>query len=174
MGCIVLFFYCIVYNPNCFARPSSSLAKGHHKGVDWWAFGVLIYEMLAGNTPFMSYGIDQMTLFKRIVQAKYTFPRSNVVNDEAQDLIKRLLVNRQANRLGCLARGDLDIREHPWFGSSINTEQLLKKEIKAPWVPKIKDPLDSQYFDSYKHIEREPQKMETKLSPSQQLLFKDF
>lgn len=156
-----------------YLAPEIILAKGHHKGVDYWAFGVLVYEMLVGSTPFMSYGIDQMSLFKRIVQAKYTFPKSGLVNEHAQDLIKRLLVSRQANRFGCLAGGDKDIRDHPWF-EGMSTEDLLKKKIKAPWVPDIKDPLDSQHFDSYKHIENEAPTRKPPLSARQQQLFKDF
>ena len=156
-----------------YLAPEIILSKGHDKGVDYWAFGILIYEMLVGSTPFMSYGLDQMSLFKRIVKAKYTFPKSGVVNSDAQDLIERLLVSRQSNRLGCLARADKDIRDHPWL-KSINIEDLLKKKITAPWVPKIKDPLDSQYFDSYKHIENEMEVKKPPLSKRQQDLFKDF
>ena len=156
-----------------YLAPEIILSKGHDKGVDYWAFGILIYEMLVGSTPFMSYGLDQMSLFKRIVKAKYTFPQSGVVNNDAQDLIERLLVSRQSNRLGCLAHADKDIRDHPWL-KSINTEELLKKKITAPWVPEIKDPLDSQYFDSYKHIENEMEVKKPPLSKRQQDLFKDF
>mmetsp|Transcript_25853 Transcript_25853/g.40183 ORF Transcript_25853/g.40183 Transcript_25853/m.40183 type:complete len:794 (-) Transcript_25853:80-2461(-) len=156
-----------------YLAPEIILSKGHDKGVDYWAFGVLIYEMLCGSTPFMTYGIDQISLFKRIVQAKYTFPKSGVVNDHAEDLIQRLIVSRQSNRFGCLARGDMDIREHPWF-EGVSTEQLLKKKITAPWVPKIKDPLDSQYFDSYSHIENELPSRKPPLSARQQELFKEF
>mmetsp|Transcript_25854 Transcript_25854/g.40187 ORF Transcript_25854/g.40187 Transcript_25854/m.40187 type:complete len:794 (-) Transcript_25854:80-2461(-) len=156
-----------------YLAPEIILSKGHDKGVDYWAFGVLIYEMLVGRSPFYSYGTDQVSLFKRIVQVKYSFPPGGVVNEVAQDLIQRLIVRRQSNRFGCLARGDMDIREHPWF-EGVSTEQLLKKKITAPWVPKIKDPLDSQYFDSYSHIENELPSRKPPLSARQQELFKEF
>jgi len=54
--------------------------------------GVLIYEMLVGRSPFYSYGTDQVSLFKRIVQVKYSFPHGGMVHDMAQDLIQRLIV----------------------------------------------------------------------------------
>jgi CRP-like cAMP-binding protein/tRNA A-37 threonylcarbamoyl transferase component Bud32 len=57
-----------------YLAPEIILSKGHDKGVDCWAFGVLIYEMIYGITPFFSSGIDQVTLFKRIVQGKFAFP----------------------------------------------------------------------------------------------------
>ena len=156
-----------------YLAPEIILSKGHDKGVDYWAFGVLIYEMLVGRSPFYSYGTDQVSLFKRIVQVKYSFPPGGVVNEVAQDLIQRLIVRRQSNRFGCLARGDMDIRDHAWFGV-ISTEKLLKKKIPAPWVPNIKDPLDAQYFDSYRHVENEPPSNKPQLSAHQQDLFKDF
>lgn len=155
-----------------YLAPEIILSKGHDKGVDYWAFGVLIYEMLVGRSPFYTYGSDQVSLFKRIVQVKYGFPQG-VVNDLAQDLITRLIVRRQANRFGCLARGDMDIRDHPWF-TVIDTEKLLNKIIPAPWVPKIKDPLDASHFDSYRHVENEPASNKPHLSSHQQELFRDF
>ena len=48
--------------------PQIILSKGHDAGVDIWAFGVLLFEMIYGYSPFYSEGVDQVTLFKRIVQ----------------------------------------------------------------------------------------------------------
>ncbi len=95
------------------------------------------------------------------------------MNEQAEDLIQRLIVRRQANRLGCLARGDLDVRDHPWF-NIIDWDKLVHKKIPAPWVPRIKDPLDASHFDSYRHVENEPPTNKPHLSPSQQALFQDF
>lgn len=156
-----------------YLAPEIILSKGHDKGVDYWAFGVLIYEMLVGRSPFYSYGTDQVSLFKRIVQVKYSFPPGGVVNEVAQDLIQRLIVRRQSNRFGCLARADMDIRDHAWFGV-ITTEKLLQKQIPAPWVPMIKDPLDASHFDSYRHVENEQPSNKPSLSTGQQDLFRDF
>jgi len=156
-----------------YLAPEIILSKGHDKGVDYWAFGVLIYEMLVGRSPFYSYGTDQVSLFKRIVQVKYAFPPGGVVNEVAQDVIQRLIVRRQANRFGCLARGDMDIRDHAWF-SVISVDKLMQREEKAPWIPEIKEPLDASHFDSYKHVENETTSNKPQLSASQQDLFKDF
>ena len=153
--------------------PEIILSKGHDKGVDYWAYGVLIYEMLVGRSPFYSYGTDQVSLFKRIVQVKYTFPHGGGVHELAQDIIQRLIVRRQANRLGCLSRGDMDVRDHMWF-NIIHVDKLLRKQIPAPWVPRIKDPLDATHFDSYRHLENEAPSNKPLLAPAQQALFKDF
>lgn len=156
-----------------YLAPEIILSKGHDKGVDYWAFGVLIYEMLVGRSPFYSYGTDQVSLFKRIVQVKYSFPPGGMVSEPAQDLIQRLIVRRQANRFGCLARGDMDVRDHYWF-NVIDVEKLLLKQIPAPWVPRIKDPLDASHFDSYRHMENEPPSNKPHLSAAQQAMFTDF
>lgn len=156
-----------------YLAPEIILSKGHNKGVDYWALGVLIFEMLVGRSPFYSYGTDQVSLFKRIVQVKYSFPPGGLVNDLAQDLIQRLIVRRQANRFGCLARGEEDIRDHVWF-NVIDVNKLLAKKIPAPWIPKIKDPLDASHFDSYAHVENEGPPPKFTLSAGQQDLFRDF
>jgi len=156
-----------------YLAPEIILSKGHDKGVDYWALGVLVYEMLVGRSPFYSYGTDQVSLFKRIVQVKYSFPPGGLVNNLAQDLIQRLIVRRQSNRFGCLARGDMDIRDHSWL-SFIDVDKLLKKKIPAPWIPQIRDPLDVSNFDSYKHVENEQPSTRGHLSGQQQDLFRDF
>jgi CRP-like cAMP-binding protein/tRNA A-37 threonylcarbamoyl transferase component Bud32 len=156
-----------------YLAPEIILSKGHDKGVDYWAYGVLIYEMLVGRSPFYSYGTDQVSLFKRIVQVKYSFPHGGAVHELAQDLIQRLIVRRQANRLGCLSRSDMDVRDHSWF-NIIDVDKLLRKQIPPPWIPRIKDPLDATHFDSYRHLENEPPSTKPLLSPAQQAMFKDF
>jgi len=155
-----------------YLAPEIILSKGHDKGVDYWALGVLIYEMLVGRSPFYAYGSDQVSLFKRIVQVKYGFPQGTVI-DLAQDLIGHLIVRRQANRFGCLARGDMDVRDHPWL-APIDADKLLKKTIAAPWVPQLKDKLDASHFDSYRHVENEAPSKKSHLTAHQQELFRDF
>jgi len=156
-----------------YLAPEIILSKGHDGGVDYWAFGVLIYEMLVGRSPFYSYGTDQVSLFKRIVQVKYAFPPGGMVTEPAQDLIQRLIVRRQANRFGCLARKDMDVRDHYWF-NVIDVDKLLRKKIPAPWVPRIRDPLDASHFDSYRHVENEPPSNKPNITEQQQELFAEF
>ena len=153
-----------------YLAPEIIMSKGHNKAVDYWSFGVLIYEMLVGRSPFFSYGSDQVSMFKRIVMVKYSCPSS--VNDAAKDLIKKLLTRRQASRIGNLSRGYVDVKEHPWF-SSLDWDKLNEREIKAPFVPKIKNALDSSYFEDFSREEREKDRSRPPSSKEQQL-FAEF
>jgi len=153
-----------------YLAPEIIMSKGHNKAVDYWSFGVLVYEMLVGRSPFFTYGTDQVSLFKRIVMVKYSCPSS--VNDAAKDLIKKLLTRRQASRLGNLSRGYLDVKEHEWF-KSLDFEKLNNRELKSPWVPKVKNPLDSSYFSDFSREEKEKDTGRP-LNSKEQKLFEDF
>ena len=62
-------------------------AQGHGKAVDWWAFGVLIYEMLAGYPPFLEE--DTAQTYQRILHGRFTFTSDFPVT--ARDLVRKLL-----------------------------------------------------------------------------------
>ena len=98
---------------------------GHDRGVDYWALGCLVYEMLFGTTPFYARGIDQKGLFKRIVRGKWNIPKEhNRVNRSAIEFIWGVLQRRPAERLGCLAGGYRDIKNHVWL-QEVNFGKLV-------------------------------------------------
>jgi len=153
-----------------YMAPEIIMSKGHDKAADYWSFGVLLYEMLVGESPFYLDNSDQISLFKRIVKVEYECPA--YVSDDAKDVIKNLLRRHQASRLGNLSRGHLDVTEHPWF-ISLNFQELNERKILAPWKPKITNPLDSSEFDDFSHAEREINDVKT-LSDKEQNLFVRF
>ena len=61
--------------------------QGHGKAVDWWALGVLTYEMVAGYPPF--YDDDPMKTYKKIILGKYDFPKHFSPN--LKDFVRQLL-----------------------------------------------------------------------------------
>ena len=134
------------------------------------SFGVLVYEMLVGQSPFYMYGTDQVSLFKRIVMVKYSCP--SYVSLEAKDLLKKLLCRRQASRIGNQSRGHLDIEDHPWF-ETLSFRKLNKRKLKAPLKPKISNPLDTRNFDDFSRVEREKYRGKP-LSSKEQENFKGF
>jgi serine/threonine protein kinase len=130
-----------------YLSPELVLGKGHNKAADNWATGVLLFEMLTGASPFADHANnDHMVICKNIVRGKIDFPKK--VNDKAKDLIQRLLTRDVHLRLGSLKGGDAEIREHAWF-KALDWNELVRKRIPAPWVPPIKDSLDTSCFDDY-------------------------
>ena len=98
-----------------YIAPEVVLNRGHDKGADHWSLGILIFEMIAGYTPFYEEGMDQITLFRAIVRGSFEFPKSGSMSAEAEDLIMRLLVVDPSQRLGSLASGLKDIYCQSWF-----------------------------------------------------------
>nr|TKS05829.1 Protein kinase PVPK-1 [Populus alba] len=88
--------------PACFVpRFLSAKAKkgeGHGSAVDWWAFGIFLYELLFGKTPFKGAG-NRATLFFNVVGQPLRFPESPTLSFAARDLIRGLLVKEPQRRL---------------------------------------------------------------------------
>jgi len=145
------------------------LGRGHNKAVDYWALGVVLYEMLGGATPFYWEGATQKDEFEAILRCDYKCP--DTFSADAKDLIDKLLVLDPTKRLGGSMRGHLDIMSHPWF-DAINFKKLRKKEIAAPWVPEVKDSLDTSHFAEYDLDEVEAPHRE--LTEKEQELFVGF
>lgn len=150
------------------------MQKGHNAGADHWSWGVMLYEMIVGMTPFYDGIVDQMGLFKNIVKCRMEFPEGNFMSAESKDLITRMLTVNPNDRLGSFARADLDIREHKFF-EGINWVELGKKNVKVPFKPKVKDPLDGSNFDDYSKLEAKAKKEKVhKLTGAEQKLFSKF
>ncbi|PAA77915.1 hypothetical protein BOX15_Mlig033349g1 [Macrostomum lignano] len=131
-----------------YLAPEIILSKGYNKAVDWWALGVLVYEMAAGYPPFFA---DQpIQIYEKIVAGKVRFPSH--FSTDLKDLLKNLLQVDLTKRFGNLKNGVNDIKSHKWFATT-DWVQVYKKEVEAPFIPKSKGPGDPSNFDEY---EEEP------------------
>ena len=156
-----------------YLAPEVILNRGHDKGADHWSYGCLVYEMIAGATPFYKEGMDQIQLFRTICKGKYSFPPAGVMSMEVEDLLQRFFILDPAKRLGSLARGINEIYAHSWY-ADIDFAELRQKEVAAPWVPNIKDPLDTTNFESWDHLEDKQKKTDPPITEEQQRIFQSF
>ncbi|CAK9189390.1 unnamed protein product [Sphagnum troendelagicum] len=97
-----------------YLAPEIIKGDGHGSAVDWWTFGIFLYELLFGKTPFKGSG-NRATLFN-VVGQPLKFPESATgqVSFAARDLIRGLLVKEPLNRLAS-KRGAAEIKAHPFF-----------------------------------------------------------
>ncbi|TNM95414.1 hypothetical protein fugu_016497 [Takifugu bimaculatus] len=112
--------------------------------VDWWALGVLLYEMLSGHAPFEAENEDD--LFESILNEEVIY--ASWLSTEATNILKALLTKNSAHRLGCVASegGETAIINHPFF-NGIDWEKLNRRELEPPFKPRIKTPEDVNNFD---------------------------
>jgi len=95
-----------------YMAPEMVSSKGHSKEVDWWAFAVLMFEMLSGYPPFF----HQSTLeIYKMVQRNEEVAVPQHVSPPAKDLLKKLFVRAPARRLGSGKNGAEEIKKHKWF-----------------------------------------------------------
>ncbi|KAK3007944.1 hypothetical protein RJ639_013357 [Escallonia herrerae] len=116
-----------------YLAPEIIKGEGHGSAVDWWTFGIFLYELLFGKTPFKGSG-NRATLFN-VVGQPLRFPESPVVSFSARDLIRGLLVKEPQHRLA-YKRGATEIKQHPFF------EGVNWALIRCATPPEIPKPVE--------------------------------
>lgn len=112
--------------------------------VDWWALGVLMYEMMAGQPPFEADNEDD--LFESILHDDVLYPVW--LSKEAVSILKGFMQKIPHKRLGCVAaHGAEEAIKHHSFFRSIKWDDLENRKIKPPFRPKIKSKKDVLNFD---------------------------
>ena len=91
-----------------YLAPEIIQSKGHNKAVDWWALGILIYEMLAGYPPFCD--DNTFVIYQKILTGRIEWPKN--MDKVAKDLIKKLLVKDRTRRLGSMKGKAEDVKNH--------------------------------------------------------------
>uniref|UniRef100_A0A8C1Z1K6 Protein kinase C n=1 Tax=Cyprinus carpio TaxID=7962 RepID=A0A8C1Z1K6_CYPCA len=114
-----------------YIAPEIVAYQPYSKAVDWWSYGVLLYEMLAGQPPFD--GIDEEELFQSIMEQSVSYPKS--LSREAVAICKGLLTKNPAKRLGGGEDAERELREHPFF-RWIDWDRLERLEIQPPFKPR--------------------------------------
>ncbi|XP_054722210.1 putative protein kinase C delta type homolog [Uloborus diversus] len=144
--------HCYIYKEEClpcnfcgtpmYIAPEILNGEAYNQAVDWWSFGVLLYEMLNGRSPFC--GTDDDELFWSICNEEPTYP--HYLTKESVDILKLLLNKKPQDRLGSPSCPAGDIENQPFF-NSIDWKKIERKEVTPPVKPKIKTAYDCGNFD---------------------------
>ncbi|XP_039626375.1 LOW QUALITY PROTEIN: serine/threonine-protein kinase N1 [Polypterus senegalus] len=155
-----------------FLAPEVLTDTSYTRAVDWWGLGVLIYEMLVGESPFP--GDDEEEVFDSIVNDEVRYPR--FLSTEAIGIMRRLLRRNPERRLGSTERDAEDVKRQSFF-RTIDWEGLLTKKMKPPFIPAIKSRDDVSNFDEEFTSEMPlltPPREPRTLTKKEQNSFKDF
>lgn len=134
-----------------YLAPEIILNEGHDLAVDYWALGVLIFEMVVGAPPF--YAEDPMEVYEKILSGNPAMPSFFTRN--LSDLLKKLLRSQQGKRLGNTRGGTAAVIKHKWF-SSFDWAGLENAEMKPPYKPSISSKDDVSNFDQFDEGEVAP------------------
>ena len=147
-----------------YIAPEMFINKGYDKMIDWWSLGCLLYEMFVGKFPFQIKRNAKINF--ELYQKKLQFPRH--MDEDAKDLITKLLIVDPKKRLGYGYDGAEKIKNHPFF-DGINWEDIWNRLIIPPFQPELNDELDLKYFDSQftdepiESFTKNPRSRETKI-----------
>uniref|UniRef100_A0A8C5G605 protein kinase C n=1 Tax=Gouania willdenowi TaxID=441366 RepID=A0A8C5G605_GOUWI len=155
-----------------FLAPEVLTETSYTRAVDWWGLGVLIFEMLVGESPFP--GDDEEEVFDSIVNDEVRYPR--FLSTEAISIMRRLLRRSPERRLGAGEKDAEEVKKHLFF-RNLDWNGLLAKKVKPPFVPTIHGSNDVSNFDDEFTSEAPiltPPREPRALSSADQNMFSDF
>lgn len=125
-----------------FMAPEIIAGKQYDRSVDWWAFGVLLFQMLLCQSPFK--GDDEDEIFNAIehddVRYPISMPRQTVL------VLQALLTKDPSARLGSSERGAEEVMEHPYF-QDVDFDDILQCRVPPPFLPELTSEHDFSNFD---------------------------
>ena len=137
-----------------YMAPEVLFNKNHNYCVDFFATGVMSFELLMGKRPYE--GHDKKELRKNIIthQAKIKFQNMpNGFSLNAINFINALIQRKVENRLGY--NGINEIKNHPWFLIDFNWEEFILQKMEPPFIPNIGDNFDRKYCEQKEEIGQE-------------------
>eukprot|EP00928_Gymnodinium_smaydae_P076686 TRINITY_DN5974_c0_g1_i1.p1 TRINITY_DN5974_c0_g1~~TRINITY_DN5974_c0_g1_i1.p1 ORF type:complete len:398 (+),score=87.29 TRINITY_DN5974_c0_g1_i1:224-1417(+) len=127
-----------------YLAPEIIQSKGHGRQVDWWALGVLTFEMLAGYPPF--FDDTPVGIYQKVLAGSVDFPRH--FDSRVKDFCRRLLVADRTKRLGCAKNGADEVKKHKWF-KNVDWDAMLARRCRPPYIPEARSAEDTSLFDRY-------------------------
>lgn len=125
-----------------FIAPEILLDQKYGRSVDWWALGVLMYQMLLGKSPF--HGNDEDEVYDAILSDEPLYPIH--MPRDSVSILQQLLTRDPSKRLGSGIKDAEEIMSHPYF-ANISFEDLLNLRVEPPYKPELDSPTDVRYFE---------------------------
>ena len=122
-----------------YLSPEMINREGHDERCDWWAVGVLMYEMLVGSPPFEA--DSPLGLYERILTEEVDLPTE--LPKEVRALITMLLIKDPSKRAS-----ERQIKGSAYF-AGVNWDQVEQCTVQPHYCPSAKNPLDTSCFDKY-------------------------
>ncbi|KAH6673973.1 calcium-independent protein kinase C [Plectosphaerella plurivora] len=126
-----------------FMAPEILLDKKYGRAVDWWAFGVLIYQMLLQQSPFR--GEDEDEIYDAILADEPLYPIH--MPRDSVSILQKLLTRDPDQRLGSGPTDAQEIMSQPFFRNVV-WDDIYNKRVAPPFLPQIKSATDTSNFDS--------------------------
>lgn len=133
-----------------YMAPEVLCALNHGCVVDYFALGVIGYEFMKGERPYL--GRNRKEIKEKILSKQVQVKKSNIPQDwsiDAADFINKTLQRKPANRLGL--RGAIEIKEHSWF-KYYHWRDLYQRKMKSPFIPKKGDNFDAKYCNKKEQL----------------------
>ncbi|CAH8869927.1 unnamed protein product [Trichobilharzia szidati] len=130
-----------------YLAPEILQGKGHNQAADWWATGIIIYEMLVGRPPFYDEDDNRLHIYQKIITGDFEFP-SEIEDEDAKDIVRGFLRVDLNERLGGSKNDIHEILKHPWF-SDISWNDVLHKKLKPPIIPNVQSDGDTRCYEQY-------------------------
>jgi len=127
-----------------YLAPEIIRGEGSSYASDWWAFGILIYEMLVGVTPFFNPNENEM--YQSICRGELTYPEK--LDPITVDLLSSLFQIDTTKRLGCTSIDSDEIKRHRWF-EGVDWNKMIEHKYQPPLMPVVNDDGDSSNFADY-------------------------
>lgn len=145
-----------------FMAPEVIRLDGYDKSADFWALGILLYEMLCGTTPFESGGNAKAT-FEKICRTNLQIDFPVHFHAHCKVFIRRLLFPNPALRLGNMQNGFQDIYSHDVFSTqAVDFEALLRKEVPMNFIPThVSLPAQQMLSDEFEFFDCEREALTT-------------
>lgn len=126
-----------------FMAPEIVLDQEYGRAVDWWSFGILIYQMLLQQSPFR--GEDEYEIYDAILEEEPFYP--DYMPQDSVSILQKLLTRQPALRLGSGPTDAQEVMSHAFF-QDVNWEDVYHKRIPAPFLPKVNNREDTSNFDA--------------------------